>query len=210
MAYTLTYELINNDTEYSVTGYTGEPVDVVIPKEYHGLPVTSIGNTAFHNCTGLTSVTIPVNVTSIGDFAFHNCSGLTSVTIGNGVTSIASYAFSNCTGLTSITVSDSVTSIGSYAFENCSSLIKVTLLAKTPPSLHDANAFSSNPTFYCFNDAIEAYKTASNWNAYANKFVADDMRLYFTMNSSAQKKYFVAKNELEFAVAADIASILWA
>lgn len=32
MAYTLTYKLINNSTSYEVSGYTGEPIDVVIPK----------------------------------------------------------------------------------------------------------------------------------------------------------------------------------
>jgi len=51
----------------------------------------------------LTSVTIPNSITSIGDYAFQNCSGLTSVTIPNSVTSIGNYAFQNCSGLTSIT-----------------------------------------------------------------------------------------------------------
>ena len=46
---------------------------------------------------------IPTSVTSIGNSAFRDCSGLTSVTIPNSVTSIESYAFSQCTGLTSIT-----------------------------------------------------------------------------------------------------------
>ena len=36
------------------------------------------------------------SVTSIGNYAFGNCSGLTSVTIPNSVTSIASSAFSRC------------------------------------------------------------------------------------------------------------------
>ena len=36
------------------------------------------------------------NVTSIGESAFSNCSGLTSVTIPNSVTSIASSASRNC------------------------------------------------------------------------------------------------------------------
>ena len=41
--------------------------------------MTSIGDTAFDRCSGLTSVTIPNRVTSIGDEAFYGCSGLTDV-----------------------------------------------------------------------------------------------------------------------------------
>ena len=46
---------------------------------------------------------IPNSVTSIGSSAFRECSGLTSVSIGNSVTSIGNYAFSDCSGLTSVT-----------------------------------------------------------------------------------------------------------
>ncbi|MBQ6209968.1 MAG: leucine-rich repeat protein, partial [Prevotella sp.] len=42
--------------------------------------VTTIGDGAFHGCSGLTSITIPNSVTTIGDGAFHGCSGLTSIT----------------------------------------------------------------------------------------------------------------------------------
>ena len=86
---------------------------------------TSIGERAFLNCSGLTSVTIPDSVTSIGQSAFLNCSGLTSITIPDSVTSIGQSAFLNCSGLTSITIPDSVTSIGNGAFVNCSSLTTV-------------------------------------------------------------------------------------
>ena len=41
--------------------------------------VTSIGDSAFEFCSGLTSITIPNSVTSIGSSAFYNCSSLTSV-----------------------------------------------------------------------------------------------------------------------------------
>ncbi|MDD6994762.1 MAG: leucine-rich repeat protein [Candidatus Borkfalkiaceae bacterium] len=89
--------------------------------------VTSIGSSAFSNCSSLTSVTIGNRVTSIGSSAFSNCCSLTSVTIPNSVTSIGSYAFSSCSSLTSVTIGNSVTSIGSYAFSYCRSLTSVTI-----------------------------------------------------------------------------------
>lgn len=41
--------------------------------------VTSIGNYAFYDCSGLTGIEIPSSVTSIGDLAFWFCSGLKDV-----------------------------------------------------------------------------------------------------------------------------------
>ena len=112
--------------------------------------VTSIGDGAFANHSGLTSVTIPNSVTSIGNYAFFNCSGLTSVTIPNSVTSIGEFAFaycsgltsvifnaekctkmisafSDCTNLTSLTIGDKVTIIPNFAFPHCSKLTSVTI-----------------------------------------------------------------------------------
>ncbi len=87
-----------------------------------GNSVTSIGEKAFCECTGLTSVEIPNSVTSIGSEAFRGCSGLTSVEIGNSVTSIGSEAFNACKNLTEIEIPNSVTSIGSSAFDYCTNL----------------------------------------------------------------------------------------
>ena len=119
----------NNGTTYSVTSIGDAAfsdcsglTSVTIPNS-----VTSIGERAFASCSGLISVTIPNSVTSIGDYAFYLCRGLTSVTIPNSVTSIADYAFWGCSGLTSVTIPNSVTSIADYAFEGCSSLTSVTI-----------------------------------------------------------------------------------
>ena len=115
---TIYYNYINNGTELQVT-FRGSYVEhylneyqgnVVIPEEVTYMnrtrKVTSIGNYAFYECYGLTSVTIPNSVTSIGDRAFYKCSGLTSVTIPNSVTSIGNTAFDSCFGLKKVIVKD--------------------------------------------------------------------------------------------------------
>ena len=101
--------------------------------------VTSIGFSAFRDCTPLTSVTIPDSVTSIGDMAFYGCTSLTSVTIPDSVTEIGWYAFEDCTSLTSVTIPDGVTSIGGSTFSGCTSLTSITI----PDSVTEigANAF---------------------------------------------------------------------
>lgn len=45
--------------------------------------VTSIGNAAFSECTGLTSITIPDSVKTIDVQAFDSCSSLISVTLNS-------------------------------------------------------------------------------------------------------------------------------
>ena len=66
--------------------------------------------------------TIPKGVVSIGEWAFCDCIGLTSVTIPNGVTSIGGGAFSGCTGLTSITIPSTVVSLGKNPIYECPNL----------------------------------------------------------------------------------------
>ena len=99
---------------YLIDNKGNEITEYVIPDD-----VTSIGDKAFYNCSGLTSITIPNSVTTIGDDAFSGCSGLTSINILNSVINIGAFAFKNCSSLTSITIPYSITNIGYSAFEGC-------------------------------------------------------------------------------------------
>lgn len=116
---------------------------------------------------GCKNTFIPNSVTSIGDRAFVNCSGLTSVDIPNSVTTIGVCAFRGCSGLFgSLTIPNSVTIIGYEAFSNCGGLSEVLMLGKNPPSLGSL-AFSSF-FIYVPYESLNTYKTAANWSNYTN------------------------------------------
>ena len=161
----------------SSSAYSGEYTgDVVIPNSatYSGTTysVTSIGESAFYDCTGLKLITIPNSVTSIGIGTFSNCTGLTSVTIPNSVTSIGDYAFRRCSGLTSVTIPNSVTSIGNEVFKYCSGLKKIISLNPTPPTCaSDTTFYSTNyteATLYVPKDSYAKYFIDGVWGKFTN------------------------------------------
>ena len=91
--------------------------------------VTLIGDKAFCQCAGLTSITIPNSVTSIESCAFEGCKSLKNIEIPNSVTSIGGYTFRECTNLTSIVIPDGVKSIKNGTFDSCSNLTSITFPA---------------------------------------------------------------------------------
>ena len=89
--------------------------------------VTGICMFAFYGCRNLSSVQIPGSVTSIGGSAFDNCSSLCSLTISDGVTEIQNGAFANCPALTEVFIPASVASIGRVSFANCTGMTAFTV-----------------------------------------------------------------------------------
>lgn len=116
-----------NNGAVTMAHYTGKEGTVIIPSDVGGLPVTTIGSSAFWRRDSVTNVVIPQTVTNIAGLAFYQCTNLTSVVLGDGLKSIEDYAFSTCTRLASVAWGTNLTSLGFEAFYCCASLTIVAL-----------------------------------------------------------------------------------
>jgi hypothetical protein len=163
------FTFTSNNGALTITGYTGSGGNITIPSATNGMPVTSIGCSAFLFSTNLTGITIPNSVTNI-DFqaftksgltnlvlpdsvidiaqsAFLDCTSLAGLTIGNGVVSIGEDAFYACTSLTNVFVPKSVTNLTSTAFYGCSNLVAINVDTNNPAYTSVAGVvFNKNQT----------------------------------------------------------------
>ena len=115
--------------------------------------ISTIGESAFENCTNLLHIELPEGITSIGDYAFAGCSNLEYMSLPATVVSIGNYAFKECTGeiiincdipdaeivnntpigcfegaaFNKVSVTDWVREIGNYAFSNCDALQQISV-----------------------------------------------------------------------------------
>ena len=99
-----TPEFMNNPNSAYLQG------ELVIPEG-----VTNIADSAFQDCTGITSVIFANSVQHIGSGAFQRCSGLKSIKLNNGLISIGTFAF-QATGLQEVTIPGSVITLETAIF----------------------------------------------------------------------------------------------
>lgn len=188
----LVFDLVGSSA-YSVrAANTSISGNIEIPQTYNGKPVVVIQNSAFKDCSSLTSILIPNSIKSIGINAFENCSNITEITIPEGVTlignntfkgcvklasasfstSIESFganAFAGCTSLTSIVLPKNIQEIGANAFANCSKLATIEVFGDTPATLK-TGVFPSNVSkIYVKPSLVSTYKTS--WAEYKDKIV---------------------------------------
>jgi hypothetical protein len=82
--------------------YNSSFENIVIPDN-----VTSIGNSAFRNCTALSTIKIGKNSVSFGKNVFRSCTSLSSVTFdGTECHFNGEDAFRDCSALTSVVITD--------------------------------------------------------------------------------------------------------
>ena len=135
---------------------------------------TSIGNSAFRDCTGLTSVTIPDSVISIGGWAFDSCTSLTSVnylgtvaqwcniSFGNYYANPLYYAknlYINSELVTSLVIPNTVTEIKDNAFSGCTSLTSIVIPDSVTSIGERAFSGCTSLTIYC-----EAASQPEGWD----------------------------------------------
>ena len=111
------------------------------------------------------------NVTSIGVSAFSNCTDLIRVVIPNSVEYIMNYAFQNCTGLINITLPASLSAVYNNVFSGCTSLRSIICLKPNPGFCTNTNNFPTS----VYSDAklivpqgyMSNYQSSSLWSNFS-------------------------------------------
>ncbi len=102
---------------------------IVLPAsaKYDGVRyvVTQIGEGAFRNCTGITSVTLPRTLSQIEKEAFAGCTSLREINTPQPLSVIGDYAFDGCVSLKAFSLEASISELGIGAFRDCASLTQL-------------------------------------------------------------------------------------
>ena len=87
-----------------------------------GKGITSIGASAFENCTSLEIIELEEGITSINGYAFYGCTSLKELELPKSLKSIGENAFESCTSLQKVTAYPKLTSLKNTSFRKCSAL----------------------------------------------------------------------------------------
>lgn len=166
----VTYQYMWDPTNYSGLEYLSIPISVR-DNDGHYYYVTSVGESAFHDCTSMKEASMEFSrVSELNSFAFVDCSNLERVGLSDSLTFIGYAAFRGCESLRSIKIPAKTTYVGYEAFSGCSSLTKIVCKAITPPSCGDdtfQDVDKSIPLYVPVN-SVETYKNTDYWNEFTN------------------------------------------
>ena len=158
------------ETEETSVGGDKYGIDAITKINYIPSGATSLKSAFIGFRSIVNSPEIPSGVTSLSS-TFQGCKSLVNVKdIPSGVTNM-DFTFSNCTSLVKApTIPSGVTRI-SYTFQCCTSLKELTLLQTTPPTYTTTlKGCSSLETIYVPDESVDAFKTATGWSQFADKF----------------------------------------
>lgn len=117
-------------------------------------------------------IIISDNITTYPSNLFARCKHFDIYTVHKSVTSIPNSCFQYCSNLKRVILHNNITSIGTNSFGECLCLEAVILKASTPPTLANVNAFNNTNLcpIYVPAEALAAYKAATNWSSFKNRF----------------------------------------
>ena len=131
------------------TKYSGDiTIPYTVKRGTIDFTVTSIADSAFFQCTELTSIDLPTSIAAIGKESFRYCALLKSIELPN-ITNVPYKAFMNCKNLESVDISN-VTTIDKYALYNCNSLKSINI-----PNVITIGVLAF---YYCAFDTIDLPK----------------------------------------------------
>lgn len=125
------------DGKATVTGFSGEPENLVIPPELDGAPVTEIRDNAFYKCTSLKTITLPEGLEKMGHHCFFECTSLEKITIPDSTAEIGMGCFDGCSSLSEAILPENLNVLPESCFRDCSSLKSIIL----PQSITEIQKF---------------------------------------------------------------------
>ena len=143
--------------------------------EREAAAVTSLGRVFYDNqeITSFDELAYFTGLSEIGQSAFTNCSALTSISLPEGVTTIGDWAFFACSALKELTLPASVTSVGSSAFYRCFYLNKLICLAPNPPACgEDILGLTREGWIVVPDESVGLYLAADGWKNFPYRIVA--------------------------------------
>ena len=165
--------------------------------------VVRISGSAFIDCTGLTSITIPESVTSIGSGAFDGCTGLTNITIPKSVTSIEDRLFSGCSNLKTVVLPESITNIGEHAFVACSSLVNFNI----PESVTSIGRYVFKNCYSLTNVYIPNSVTSISLEAFYNCYSLTSISIPNSVTDIAPLAFYGCNSLTRVSIGNSVASI---
>ena len=155
------------------TGYRKPRGHVDIPSyvEYAGTryKVTEIGPSAFENCYGITSISIPTTIYTISVRAFKNCTSLSEVVVPDSVHALSSYVFQGCTSLRKAIISKNVTHFYDGIFEGCTNLTSLTIGMGMKREFTRLNKIPSEGVFVLTEEGYGSYNDSNSNGSFSTE-----------------------------------------
>ena len=213
----------NEDSSVTVTNYTGNDSNVIIPSKINDKPVTSIHHDLFLDYPELINVTIPDSITNIDEYTFSNCIKLININVNKdnkNYTSENGILFNKDKTVLitcppgkkgAYVIPDNIIEISSLAFYNCTKLTNITIpesvtsignLAfsncKNLTNIKIPNSVTTIGDWAFCNCSRLTHVTISNDITSIGEYAFHDCKELTRINITANNKYYSNSNGVLF------------